>query len=34
MNANHKLAAILALSGVLLIFVIQNTAPVEIRLFF
>lgn len=34
MNANHKLIAILVLSGLLLIFVIQNTAPVEIRLFF
>jgi uncharacterized integral membrane protein len=34
MNANHKLTAILVLGGLLLIFVIQNTAPVEIRLFF
>ncbi len=34
MNANHKLIAILILSGLLLIFVIQNTTAVEIRLFF
>ena len=34
MNANHKLIAILVLAGLVVIFIVQNTAVVDIRLFF
>lgn len=34
MNANYKLITILVLAGLLVVFIVQNTAVVEIRLFF